>query len=505
MSSRRTWTVGELAARFDLPTNVLRHWESIGLLAPERDASGYRRYGRDDLVRVAVIVRNKSAGMSLEQIRVLIDGEAEGPAGGARGAPARSRRAHPGHRAVPRDDGARPAVPGARHRRLPALRRVRRRPHRGAHAVRAARRVALLTGAAPLARSTESGNSLAPKAGQGQDRSMRLLVLGGTHHVGRAFVEAGLARGDDVTTVNRGLSGPDTAGAETRHADRLVAGSLAEALGDDEWDARRRHVVARAGRRAGVGPAAAGASRPPTATSPPDRSTPGRSRWGPTRAPRSSTATRARPTADDYAAAKRGGELAVLSEFDGDVTLARAGLILGPYEIVGRMPFWLNRIAAAGPGGRVPAPGPRDRPLQLVDCRDIADWVLGSRPVGTFNTVSRPGHATIGQVLDACNDVTGAQADLVWLTPETIEAAGVAPWTELPIWLPPTGEYAGLHDCDVSAALAAGLSCRPIEQTVADTWAWLQREGLPERPTNRVGTPMDAAAEARLWAAHDRA
>ena len=99
--------------------------------------------------------------------------------------------------------------------------------------------------------------------------------------------------------------------------------------------------------------------------------------------------------------------------------------------------------------------------------------------------------------------MTGAQAELVWLTPETIEAAGVEPWTELPIWLPPTGEYAGLHDCDVSAALAAALTCRPIEQTVADTWAWLQREGLPERPKGRVGTPMDAAAEARLWAAHD--
>jgi DNA-binding transcriptional MerR regulator len=73
-----TWTIGELAARFDLATNVLRHWESIGLLQPQRDASGYRRYGHDDLVRVAVIVRNKSAGMSLDQIRVLIDGEAKG-------------------------------------------------------------------------------------------------------------------------------------------------------------------------------------------------------------------------------------------------------------------------------------------------------------------------------------------------------------------------------------------------------------------------------------------
>jgi MerR family copper efflux transcriptional regulator len=73
-----TWTVGELAARFDLPTHVLRHWETLGLLTPARDASGYRRYGRGDLVRVAVILRNKAAGMSLEQIGVLLDGEAQG-------------------------------------------------------------------------------------------------------------------------------------------------------------------------------------------------------------------------------------------------------------------------------------------------------------------------------------------------------------------------------------------------------------------------------------------
>jgi DNA-binding transcriptional MerR regulator len=72
------WTVGELAARFDLATNVLRHWESLGLLAPERDGSGYRRYGRGDLVRIAIILRNQAAGMSLEQIGVLLDSGAGG-------------------------------------------------------------------------------------------------------------------------------------------------------------------------------------------------------------------------------------------------------------------------------------------------------------------------------------------------------------------------------------------------------------------------------------------
>lgn len=70
------WTVGELARRFDLPTHVLRHWEDEGLLEPVRDASGYRRYGPDDLTRVAVILRSKAAGMSLEQVGVLLDGGA---------------------------------------------------------------------------------------------------------------------------------------------------------------------------------------------------------------------------------------------------------------------------------------------------------------------------------------------------------------------------------------------------------------------------------------------
>ena len=67
------WSIGELAGRFDLETHVLRHWEDVGLLLPARDSAGRRRYGRDELVRVAVILRSKAAGMSLEQIGVLLD------------------------------------------------------------------------------------------------------------------------------------------------------------------------------------------------------------------------------------------------------------------------------------------------------------------------------------------------------------------------------------------------------------------------------------------------
>lgn len=72
------WSVGQVAERFDLPTNVLRHWEAVGLLSPERDSADRRRYRRDDVVRVAVIQRSKAAGMTLDQIRTLMDSEARG-------------------------------------------------------------------------------------------------------------------------------------------------------------------------------------------------------------------------------------------------------------------------------------------------------------------------------------------------------------------------------------------------------------------------------------------
>ena len=75
-SSAESWTIGELAARFDLATHVLRHWEDVGLLTPARDSAGRRRYGRDELVRVAVILRSKHAGMTLDQIGVLLDADA---------------------------------------------------------------------------------------------------------------------------------------------------------------------------------------------------------------------------------------------------------------------------------------------------------------------------------------------------------------------------------------------------------------------------------------------
>jgi nucleoside-diphosphate-sugar epimerase len=329
---------------------------------------------------------------------------------------------------------------------------------------------------------------------------MRILVLGGTHHVGRAIVEAALARGDEVTTLTRGLSGHAVPGVDARHADRRDPASVAAAVEGDTWDAvvdtwshepsvvrdsaraldgRVPHYTYISSRSVHTWPIALGADESaPVVDADPD-STEG----------------------EDYAAAKRGAELALLRDFSGATAFARAGLVLGPYEVVGRLPWWLNRIAA---GGRVPAPGPRDRGLQYVDGRDLAEWSLHAGRAGitgAYNVVSRQGHTTIGALLDHCVTVTGSDAELVWLDPDVIAAAEVSGWTHLPIWVPPTGELASLHDGDVSAAFAAGLRCRPMEETVADTWAWLQREGTPTSPSDRAGQiGLTADQEERLLA-----
>ncbi len=237
---------------------------------------------------------------------------------------------------------------------------------------------------------------------------MRLLVLGGTHHVGRAVVEMALARGDDVTTLTRGVSGLSAAGALALHGDRTDPAALRAALGDAEWDAvidtwsgapavvsdSATLLTDRAGHYGYVSsrsvyrwpiPAGLDESAPVVDGDPADTGQ------------------------EDYAAAKRGGELAALAAFGNRALLARAGLILGPYEIVGRMPWWLGRIER---GGDVLAPGPPDRPLQFIDCRDLAAWMLSAADRGlggAFNTVSQPGHATMASLLDAAISVTGSR------------------------------------------------------------------------------------------------
>lgn len=212
----------------------------------------------------------------------------------------------------------------------------------------------------------------------------------------------------------------------------------------------------------------------------------------------------ASPDADytNYPANKRGGELAVLESFGDRALLLRAGLVLGRYENANRLPWWLRRIAR---GGQVLAPGPYDLPLQYVDARDLARWALDAiaRGVGgTYNAVSPQRHTTMGELLTTCVQVTGSDAELVWLTPEEIAATGLEPWEQLPIWLPAGELYDALHNADVTSALEAGLRCRPVRETVADTWEWLAAEPDWQSAHPRRAVGFTAEEEAKALAAH---
>lgn len=325
-----------------------------------------------------------------------------------------------------------------------------------------------------------------------------MLVLGGTGFVGPAVVDDARTRGWAVTVLNRSGRSPrpDVAAVP---GDRTAGGGLDGVTGDrwevvvDTW-ARAPSVVRHAARVL-----AGRADRYVYVSS---RSV---YRW-----PIPAGAEESHPTVEavagdgadvDYARAKAGGEAAAVEAFGDRALLARAGLILGPREDVGRLPWWLLRIARGGP---VLAPGRPEDGVQAIDARDLAAFVLDAAERGLggpFDLVSPVGHATMGDLLRACVEVTGSDASLRWLDAGPLLAAGVEPWTDLPIWLPPGELRDAMHNGDVSKALAAGMRNRPIAETVADTWAWLRTLDAPPAPPR--GLPpvgLDPAVEARLLA-----
>jgi nucleoside-diphosphate-sugar epimerase len=334
--------------------------------------------------------------------------------------------------------------------------------------------------------------------------NMKLLVLGGTRFVGRAIVEAAIGRDDDVTVLSRGDSGEPVSGTRWIRGDRNDPAILGQ-VADQEWDAvldtwsgpaqsveTATEALAESARWYGYvssrsvyrWPLAPGADESADLVEiPPDdgASDPGAS----------------------YAVAKRRAEHAVTSRFPGRSVLARAGLIVGPHEDTGRLTWWLTRAAG---GGELIAPEPEDRPWQYVDSRDLADFLLTAATdgrSGAFNVVCpRDSGVTTQRLLEACLAATGHRATVKWVAVEILRRAGIREWDDLPGWTDPAGESAGLHDCDASAAVMAGLRCRAIEETVTDAWQWLTGIAPSRRPPLREGLPrrgLTAEQEQAVW------
>ena len=320
---------------------------------------------------------------------------------------------------------------------------------------------------------------------------MRLLVLGGTRFVGHAVVTAGLSHGWEITTFNRGVSGPDVAGVHAIRGDRTQAPDLARLAAAGPWDAvidtsgyvPREVLVAceRLEQAAGryvfmstVSVYRGWPAEPLTEASellycPADAG------------PEYGEDTEDGPTRYGYQ--KSGCELAVTSTFGpARSALLRPGVVLGPREYVGRLPWWLNRVAA---GGRVLAPGSSDRSIQPIDVRDLAGFAVRAAAGdawGAFNVTAPIGRETFGGLLGTCAQATGSGAEFVWVPDEQLLAQGVRQWSEIPLWR----TFPGVWRVDSAAAHAQGLSCRPLAATVDDTWAWMQ-DGEAEGGDERAG------------------
>ncbi len=334
---------------------------------------------------------------------------------------------------------------------------------------------------------------------------MRLLILGGTRFLGRHIAEQALAAGHQVTLLHRGQSGSGLfPQAEHRMADRNADLSV---LAPGEWDAAidtnayvPRHVRQVAALLQGrVGQYQLVSSISVYA------------KFGPGTQEDAPLAQLPDPTVETITGETYGGLKALCEEaaqaaFGPRCRIVRPGLLVGPHDPTGRFTWWLQRLAR---GGDVLAPGHASisPPVQFIDARDAAAWMLqlgqarhedGPR---IFNLTAPSQRLTMAGLLQAACAALNPAARLTWVDEAFLLDQGVAPWTELPVWLPHA--QAGLHQTDITRAIASGLHCRPLADTLRDTLAWVQQNTAPA-PAGAMPRPAVGLAperEAALLAA----
>ncbi len=291
---------------------------------------------------------------------------------------------------------------------------------------------------------------------------MRILVLGGTKFLGRALVDAVLEQGHEPTLFNRGLTHAELyPEVEKLRGDR--SGDLS-ALDGREWDAVfdvaayfpdevRRSVAALQGR---VGHYTFVSSVSVYA----DQSVPqvegsAVHKLGPGDETDGGDAT--------YGARKAACERIVAEAFGEAALVVRPGLIVGPHDLSGRFTYWPHRIAR---GGDVLGPGTPDDPVQFVDVRDLAAWIVRATAEGRGGTFNATGETMrFGNLLDECRRATGSDARFTWVQSDVLIKAGVEEWMGVPLWIVSPG-WEAANRVVVEKALRAGLTFRPLAETI---------------------------------------
>jgi 2'-hydroxyisoflavone reductase len=328
---------------------------------------------------------------------------------------------------------------------------------------------------------------------------MRTLVLGGTVFLGHAVAAEAVRRGHEVVCAARGSSGPVPAGATLVPVDRAAPDGLAPLAGqkfDAVVDVATMSYPWVAGALTTLGAAAEHWTFVSSINVYADAQTPGQDEDAPLHPPRQQGADPADRIDDPYlyAGIKVASEQAVRAAMAERALVVRCGLIVGPGDVSDRFGYWPARLAR---GGRVVVPDVPDQPVQVVDVRDLAAWIVTAgeqRTGGTYNGVgpTRP----FGQVLaEIAAAVAPPGTSLVPVPADVLDAAGVGPWRgprSLPLWVPP--EDRGFLAHDHRRAVAAGLAYRPFGQVVADALAHEQALG----PDREREAGLSAAEEAEV-------
>ena len=367
----------------------------------------------------------------------------------------------------------------------------------------ASRRQFLQWSTAAALASTGLDLAATPTKATGKAGKLKLLILGGTGFLGPATLEAAQARGHQVTLFNRGKTRPELfPGVEKLHGDRdPKKGDGLKALEQGTWDAvidnsayYPRMVAASAGLlaprvRQYLILSSISAYKEPNPEA------------GTEDAP---LATMPDPTLEDmgksyeyYGALKALCEQAAQKAMPGRTTVIRPGYIVGPDDPSGRFTYWPARFDR---GGDVAVPGAPDDPLQIIDVRDLATWLVllvEQRTLGVFNACGPAQRLAWGTVVAACQKAGNPASKPLWIPADFIAAQKDL---EFPIWAPYAGETKGFHTWRNDRAVKAGLRFRPADQTVQDTLAWYKGQEKLEKGRNKLAGPT-AEQEAKLLAA----
>lgn len=351
------------------------------------------------------------------------------------------------------------------------------------------------TATAVAAVAVTSGNAAVTPA----PKPLRILILGGTGFIGPNQVKYAVARGHKVTVFNRGKTNPGSlpAGVEQLIGDRN--GNL-EALKGKTWDAviDNPSTLPRWVRDAAqlLKDSASHYLFISTISVYADNSKPGMDESSP-------TLTLADPTVEEigpnYGGLKALAEKEAERAFPGRTTVVRPGLIVGAGDNSDRFSYWPIRIAR---GGEVLAPGDPSDPVQFIDARDLGEWtirLIEQKAFGTFNAMGPAQPLTIAEMLYGIKAVTTAGAQFTWVPASFLEEQKVAPWSDLPVWIPPAGEYAGFGSRSIKRALDAGLTFRTLADTAATTLAF--HEGRPAERQSKLRAGLTPEREKEVLAA----